>query len=134
MRLRDLEAYFTKYQERAVPNDQFVDGVLHPDGIERSYLHVETLAEADGLWYLCPLCFKANGGPVGTHSMKTGFRGLCPPGSYGKNKDGVEVRWDVLPASTGIDDLQLSPSIQIQGGCNWHGFIGSNGVPPGEAA
>jgi hypothetical protein len=133
VKLRALEAYFTKYCERAVPSDIFADGIKHPDGIERSFRRVGTLAEADGIWFLCPKCYVENNGPVGTHRCKIGFRGKATPGTYGCNKDGQPVLWDVVGGS-GLDDLQLSPSYLIQGGCGWHGFVGSSGVPPGEAA
>lgn len=133
MRLTDLKAYFTQYQERAVPPDQFFDGIKHPDGVERSYRKVYTLEEADGIWFLCPLCYAKNGGEAGNHWHSIGFRGKCPTGSYTKGSDGQDTRWDVV-GGTGLHDLQLSPSIQTVGGCNWHGFVGSSGVPPGEAA
>jgi hypothetical protein len=133
MKLRELEGRFTKYVERAVPPDQFVDGVVHPSGIERSYHDVATLAEADGVWFLCPKCFAENHGPSGTHMHMIGFAGRCPPGSYTKGSKGEDTRWIVMPSSTGLDDLSLTPSILAIGGCNWHGFVGSSGVPPGEA-
>jgi hypothetical protein len=140
MKLRDLEAYFTKYVERAVPSDQFVDGIKHPDGIERSYHRVATLAEADGIWFLCPKCFAANGGRVGTHTVGVGFTN-APPGSYMKDLQGRDTRWQVI-SGAGLDDLVLSPSILLlthenpppSWFCAWHGFVGSSGVPPGEAA
>jgi len=68
------------------------------------------------------LCFKQNSGPVGTHACEVSFqgRGVLPEqGSH--NKDGEPVRWNV--SGTGFSDLTLTPSIQLQGGCNWHGFI-----------
>lgn len=137
--LRELEGYLTHYEERSVPRDEFVDGIKHPDGIERSYRHVATLAEADGVRFLCPKCFAKNGGARGTHSVSVGFAGRCPPGSYTKNLEGQDVRWQV--SGTGLDDLVLSPSIQLlchppppPGFCAWHGFVGMSGVPPGSAA
>jgi hypothetical protein len=131
--LRELNAYFTKYVERPVDPTIFIDGVKHTSGIARSYHHVETLQEADGVWFLCPKCFVENHGPVGTHVHAIGFAGLCLPGSYTQGSDGQDTRWNVGLSSTGLDDLVLTPSIQTVGGCNWHGFVGSNGVPPGHA-
>lgn len=130
MKLRDLQAYFTRYVECAVDPTVFVDGVMHPDGIERSYHRVELLAEADGVWFKCPKCF----GTEHPHRVNIGFRGRCPPGSYTKGSDGQDTRWDLSLGSSGLDDLVLTPSIQSLGGCEWHGFVGSSGVPPGEAA
>lgn len=128
MKLRELEAQFTKYSEQAVPSDEFVDGVKHVDGIQRTYAPVATLAEADGIWFICPKCAATDG-----HQVRVGFYGKAVPGTYGYNKDGQPVLWTVAGGST-LDDLQLTPSILIQGGCDWHGFVGSSGVPPGEAA
>lgn len=75
--------------------------------------------EADGILFLCPLCFVKQGGPVGTHSIVCWFTGKVP--------DTVEPlpgRWDRSGSS--LDDLAMSPSIQCgggEGGCGWHGFI-----------
>ena len=103
------------------------------DGKE-GLLQVDTLAEADGVWFLCPKCFAENHGPVGTHMHMIGFAGRCPPGSYTKGSAGEDTRWQVADCSTCMEDLVLTPSIQAIGGCNWHGFVGSSGVPPGCAA
>lgn len=128
MKLRDLEAFFTKYHERAVPPDQYFEGVMHTSGVQRSFHRVDTLEEADGVWFICPKCFAAD-----RHRVKVGFHGKATPGTYGHNSKGEPVLWTVA-GGTSLDDLQLTPSIQIEGCCNWHGFVGSNGVPPGEAA
>lgn len=83
---------------------------------------------ADGVTFLCPLCFRNNGGPVGTHivicwfthvPLKEGDRDISPgPG-----------RWN--PSGTSLDDLTFVPpgstSVALRGGCNWHGFI-ENGI------
>ena len=126
--LRALEAHFTKfYWTTEHPTQTAGSGQKR-----ESYAPSNSLAEADGIWFLCPLCFKTNNGPVGTHQIRIGFRGIAEPGTYGYNKKGEPVLWKM--SGTGLDDLVLSPSIQLEGGCNWHGFVGSNGVPPGEAA
>lgn len=139
MRLRDLEARLTKYSEpistwkRLKPGidplrgnwtDDDFEEVTGPKGV---FTPVETLAEADGIWFLCPKCFATD-----HHSVSVGFSGIATPGTYGHNKAGQPVLWNM--SGTCIDDLVLTPSIQLEGGCNWHGFLGSNGVPPGEAA
>jgi hypothetical protein len=54
MRLTDLNPRFL----RRAPKD----------GIEY-WPEVPTIAEADGIVFLCAKCFAANGGPVGTHSI-----------------------------------------------------------------
>ena len=112
--LRELEAEFTK----ATGN-----GGFH---------RVETLAEADGVFFLCPACFVTNHGPIGTHSVIVPFTN-APAGAYSiRTADGREPRWSV--SGNSLDDLQCSPSVQLLGGCNWHGWVGSSGVPPGSAA
>lgn len=141
MKLRDLEAHFSKYTVTDVDPTTFVRGVLHPDGKERTYRWVETLAEADGIWFKCPKCFPTrmerttSNCPEGyTHWIMIGFRDRCPPNCYTVGSSGEDTRWQVEPSSTGMDDLVLTPSIQHGGECRWHGFVGSSGVPPGEAA
>lgn len=110
MKLRDLEAEFIK----------------HLGG--GSFQAAGSLAEADGVCFLCPKCFVANGGAPGTHSVICWFVGRVPadirPGPG---------RW--MPRGTGIDDLSFvptppkTPSVQLTSGCHWHGF-----VRDGEAA
>lgn len=112
MKLTDLEPQFIKYES---------GGVIDPRGI--------TLAEAQGLWFLCPLCFAQNNGPVGTHACETSFegRGVLPEqGSH--NKEGKPVRWNV--SGTDFSNLTLTPSVQLQGGCNWHGHITNGEITP----
>jgi len=137
--LRELEAYFTKYGERPPNEEELRLNPGWPWGPVKFYAHVATLAEADGVWFLCPKCFIANKGAVGTHSVMAGFAGRCPPGSYTQDLDGNDTRWQV--SGTGLDDLALSPSIHLvckppvpSGVCQWHGFVGMSGVPPGSAA
>lgn len=98
---------------------------------------VERVADAHGVRFLCPKSFAKNGGPQGTHSVYIFFQGSP---YAGRNLAGQEVRWQVVGGTT-IDDLQLAPSIQEQDDelppehrCNWHGFVGSQGVPAGHAA
>lgn len=93
---------------------------------------VATVAEADHVMFLCPLCFEKNGGPVRTHSVQVTFAGRNVPDAAGtRGKDGKPTRWNV--SGTTIDDLVLTPSIQLNGGCDWHGFVGSSGIAPGHA-
>jgi hypothetical protein len=91
------------------------------------YQQTDDIAKAHGLWFDCPACAKTNG-----HGVLIGFAGRNAPHPLSVGKDGQPTNWNV--SGTGLDDLVLTPSIQLHGGCNWHGFVGSNGVPPGEAA
>jgi hypothetical protein len=83
--------------------------------------HVDVLADAHGLMFLCPKCFAANGGPVGTHSIIAWFEDKVPD-----NAEPVPGRW--YPQGTGYGDLSFVPhkksnSILLTGGCQWHGFV-----------
>jgi len=86
------------------------------------YSTVDYLGSADGIIFLCPKCFKANNGSVGTHSVLCWFSGKVPD-----DLDPKPGRW--TPQGTGLNDLTFIPgsgksnSMLLLGGCNWHGFI-----------
>lgn len=101
--LRELEAEFVK----------------DTDG-GKALTPVQTLAEADGVMYLCPKCFVANKGPVGTHRVLNWFEDKVPDD---RRPTG---RWK--PSGTGLDDLTFVPgkkscSVRVTTGCLWHGFV-----------
>lgn len=82
----------------------------------KRYQHHDDMAAAQGVCFLCPACFRANGGAEGTHAVFVWFRDRGVP------EDEVPVpRWEVT--GTGYADLTLSPSIHITRGCGWHGFV-----------
>jgi hypothetical protein len=100
MNLRELEAEFVRST---------------PGGFEQ----VETIAEAEGLWFLCPKCFKDNGGKVRTHMI------LCWNPLAPADRDPRPGRG--LFAGTSLDDLTLDAvppekkrSVLLLGGCNAH--------------
>lgn len=132
-KLRELEAHFARsYDREPTAEERALNPQFPADYRMKGYRYVDTLAEADGLIFLCPLCFAKNGGAVGTHGVAIPFPN-APDGQYIRGRDGSTPKWRVVGGST-LDDLQLAPSIQLLGdGCNWHGFVGSSGVPPGEA-
>lgn len=132
----DLEARFIKYEIRIEPR-RFVkpealvakpSGPYDDDDIEErtgpvAYIpDVDTLAEADGVWFLCPKCFAANGSAVGTHAVICWFVGRVPD-----DVDPKPGRW--TPTGTGLNDLTFVPSagrshsVLLTGGCGWHGFV-----------
>jgi hypothetical protein len=87
----------------------------------REYHRVETLAEADGLWFLCPKCYAENHGSKGTHAVICWFEGHVPD-----DQEPKPGRWN--PTGTGLADLSFVPgaksnSILLTAGCKWHGFI-----------
>lgn len=108
-KLTDLEANFLRYVEKE-------DGAY--------FQKVETLAEAQGIIFLCPKCYSENGGPVGTHSVIcwSRSRGVPEAASPGPG------RWAL--DGSGLEDLALNAdppgsarSVQLNGGCGWHGFV-----------
>jgi hypothetical protein len=115
VKLRDLDAKLLK----VLPDDREGRKVFDTEA-------ATTLADADGIMFLCPKCYQANGGPVGTHVVICWFAGKVD-GSL----DPKPGRWN--PGGTGIDDLTFvgpgATSVQLVGGCNWHGFVTN-----GEAA
>lgn len=128
--LRELNARFKKVRIVAVDPTAWVDGVLSPSGQRIYFDTVETLAEADGIWFDCPCKICQEKEYKSWHAI--GFEGLCPPDTYSKGSNGQDTRWKVV-SGTGLDDLVLSPSIQRVGGCNWHGYVGFQNIPPGHA-
>lgn len=113
MKLRDLQPHFVRYATRD-------DGEYSVPTL--------TSVDAQGIVFLCPLCFERNGGPMGTHSIAVTFEGRGAADNQGSTgTDGKPTRWSV--EGLGFDDLTLKPSIQVVGGCGWHGF-----VKDGEAA
>jgi len=106
MKLLDLEPQFLKFMG---------------DGSSK---HVDTLEEADGIIFLCPVCFQKNKGNVGTHSVLCWFVGKVPDETVPK-----PGRW--TPRGTGYGDLSFvdspgySRSVLLTNpdGCHWHGFV-----------
>lgn len=110
----------------AGPDDYVVE--IRP---RETHRRVEGLAEAHLIRFLCPLCFEQNGGAAGTHMVIVPFANRGCPTVPMRNRAGDPVWWQV--AGTGLHDLVLTPSVQLLGGCNWHGFVGSSGIAPGHA-
>lgn len=128
-RLKELDGQFIRYRQET-EEERFARGAAKPTFFLE---HVPTLAEAHGIRFLCPKSVAARGGKVGAHSVQIYFAGSPVPKDIGVNAKGDAVRWNV--SGTSLDDLSLSPSIQEQDNiCQWHGFVGSSGVPPGSAA
>lgn len=111
MRLTELEPEFLKWL-----------GPEHPESCQI----IEGPEQADGLWFLCPLCFLVNGGPVGTHGIK------CWKPHVPQTVSPTPGRWN--QTGTGFHDLSLvasSSSIQLTDGCRWHGYV-QNGEVHGD--
>lgn len=82
MKLVELEPRFLKI---AAPDSWNSEGV----GIK----------EADGLIFLCPVCFKKNNGNVGTHSI------ICWKPHVPQTRTPGPGRWNFL--GTGFEDITL---------------------------
>ena len=79
---------------------------------------IESLDDAQGVMFLCPVCFQANGGNVGTHSVMCWFRDREVPDSQTPGPG----RW--TPSGTGFEDLSLTPSVLLPTAeCAWHGWV-----------
>lgn len=115
MKLADLEPQFIRYETRI----EWIEFKQQP---RHYWIDVASLSEGQGLQFLCPACFAKNSGPVGTHLVEVTFadRGATDEqGSHGKS--GKPTRWNASGSS--YADLTLTPSILIDGGCGWHGFV-----------
>lgn len=90
----------------------------------RGFKHTELGSEAQGIWFLCPVCFVKNKGPMGTHMVLVWFKDRGVP-------DTAEPlpRWTAT--GTTFFDLTLMPSIdttknkagEVVNPHEWHGFI-----------
>ena len=103
MRLADLEAALLRYESPTIMGK------------------VDDLTDAQGIRFLCPKCYAANNGPVGTHMVLCWFadRGVPAeaspgPGRWRPSGDSIETLSFVGPGAT---------SVFLQGGCGWHGFV-----------
>ena len=125
MKLTDLEPSLKKI---VVKEDTWTrrkeDGSDEQVTGPRYYFHeVETIAEADGIWFLCPKCFRDNGNSnVGTHCVSC----WRPRVEQSEHLTGPG-RWELV--GNNFNDLSLvanPTSVQLEGGCNAH-FTVSNG-------
>lgn len=110
LRLTDLDARFVRISEM--------------DGLDvRAWVYVEAMAQAQGVQFLCPKCFVKNGGKRGTHQVICWSRSRGVPDTVRPGPG----RWALKGSS--IDDLTLdgesgnSRSVQLKGGCAWHGYV-----------
>ena len=100
MKITDLDATFIKRED------------------SHNFRMVDTIGEADGVEFLCPMCFKENNGPVGTHAV------ICWSPSVPQDTSPTPGRWSMQ--GTGLHDLTLvagSSSVLLKGGCQAHFFV-----------
>lgn len=108
MKFTQLNPHLLRYEKRP-------DGVYH--------VEVDTIAECNGVQFLCPKCFETNKGAVGTHSV------LCWSQNRGTPDEAAPGpgRWTIT--GTSVEDLTLggengkSDSVLLTSGCGWHGWV-----------
>lgn len=107
MRLVDLEPMFLK----------IID--------DKTFRMIDSIADADGVQFLCPACFRKNGGNRGTHSI------ICWKPHVPQTFYPVPGRWNMQ--GTAYADLTLfagSSSIHLTGpGCGAHFHITNGQIP-----
>jgi hypothetical protein len=118
--LAELEAVFVRYIPRP-PTDE--ERVLNPQWptdhvVDCFQIEGVSAADAHGLLFVCPKS-KTEGKD---HYIQVYFAGSPVPDRLGKNKKGETVRW-TASWLTGLNDLSLSPSIQEENECGWHGHV-----------
>lgn len=85
----------------------------------------DDMAEADGVMFLCPKCFRENGGGKGTHSIICWFVGRVPDEETPK-----PGRW--VPNGTSVGNLSFvgpsAASVALAGGCDAHFFVRNGAI------
>lgn len=84
-----------------------------------------TMADCDGVQFLCPTCFETNKGSVGTHSVVC-WKPHVPQTVYPR-----PGRWHIL--GTSFENLTLqagSSSVKLNAPCNAHFFVRDGEVTP----
>lgn len=83
------------------------------------FKHVMHIDHADGILFLCPKCFAANGGRAGTHGV------ICWRPRVPQTVHPIPGRWEFV--GSGFEDLSLvagSSSVLLTGpGCQAHFFV-----------
>ena len=67
---------------------------------DKSFRMTDDITKADGVEFLCPVCFKANNGPVGTHAI------ICWAPHVPQTTNPTPGRWNLN--GTGYGDLTLT--------------------------
>jgi hypothetical protein len=120
MKLSVLEPYFLKLGWQS-EEERFAEGRAKP---ARLYLKVDKIEDAQGVEFLCPVCFIANKGVVGTHGVICWSKSRGVPG----DEDPKPGRWTLEGNSLGNLTLGCEPgksrSVLLLGdGCKAHFFV-----------
>lgn len=126
MRLTELMPQFLRYETRVETWMQ-----RQPDGSDKEvegpreyYQFIDRIEDAPGVEFLCPKCFAANGGKINTHGVICWSRSRGVPDSASPGPG----RWKMEGSDYGDLTLNADPpgtarSVQLTGGCAWHGFV-----------
>lgn len=127
MKLIELDARFYRYEIRVEAYTRVLGDPLtwkQGDPTEivtgpRQYKVPSSMEEAQCVFLQCPACATPDGGG---HYMEVTFadRGVAEDQGC-HNTEGKPTRWQV--SGTGLENLSTQPSIQLIGGCAWHGYI-----------
>lgn len=87
---------------------------------DKHFTIVQSIQEADGIEFLCPKCFVANGNSaIGVHAV------ICWRPRVPQTTNPIPGRWEFQ--GTGFEDLTLqagsSSILLMPPSCGWHGFI-----------
>lgn len=129
MRLIELEPEWiydfnpaTESRRRADDTHSVSHHYADSDGAMDAPLPQIEFRQAQGITFLCPACFRKNGGAIGTEQILVWFAGAPIPADIEPKH-----RWNA--AATSFDDLTLTPSINVNNE-HWHGFITNGEVTP----
>jgi hypothetical protein len=124
MKITDLEPQFVRLEfpvetwTRVTPDG----GTEEVTGPREHHVHVDSLAEAQGVRFLCPKCF--NEVDEHAHMVLCWFRDRDVPDDAQPGPG----RWNA--SGTGYGDLSLSPSVALTSGCMWHGHVQAGSAVP----
>lgn len=102
-----------RYGDTHSPVAYHADSLGEVDAPESSI----SIPEADGVMFLCPTCFRKNGGAIGTERVIVWFRGRPAVPASALPGPG---RW--VATGSSFDDLTLQPSVNVDHE-HWHGFV-----------
>lgn len=84
---------------------------------------VDSINVADGIQFLCPVCFLKNNGPIGTHSV------ICWSPTVPQDTSPTPGWWSML--GTSLENLTLvasSSSVKLESKCNAHFFVRNGAI------
>jgi len=110
-----------------------LDACFITDASEAGHRETKSFSDAQGVRFLCPLCFVMHGEkPEGVHSILIWFDGVpghILPGPGRWKKSGTGISNLTLQRSVNLDTRRfynpnMPPEMVLVGdGCRWHGYI-----------